>query len=136
MLTSAECEPVEGVFMAIDEFEAAAASRKYFHTDIPLAKLGWGVSGRVYLAPNSRVAMKVHRAFESFNRELACYHILRKQRIDRLLGLIVPKLRGWRTADSLSSWTLCILHTYWTSREPCSSHLIFRTTPEQDGIAT
>jgi hypothetical protein len=57
-------------------------------------RLGWGISGYVYLSPDARTAVKIHRYAEGFERELAVYRILRRLKLKSVCGLTVPQLRG------------------------------------------
>ena len=82
--------------MELDHTAAAAIAQRYFATSEPLVRLGWGVSGYVYLSPDLRSAVKVHRSEESFSRELEVYQRLRRLRITQLHGLTIPKLRDFR----------------------------------------
>ena len=56
--------------MNVDPKIANDIAMRYFATDKPLIRLGWGISGFVYLSPDTRTAVKVHRHAESFEREL------------------------------------------------------------------
>jgi hypothetical protein len=83
--------------MELDQKAAAEIAQRYFRTKQPLTRLGWGISGYVYLSPDLQTAVKVHRREESFRNELEVYRRLRKLRISNLHGLTIPKLRGYRT---------------------------------------
>src|SRR5688500_14974572 len=83
--------------MELDHQSAARIAQRYFHTSEPLVRLGWGISGYVYLSPDLRTAVKVHRHEESFARELEVYRRLRRLGITQLHGLTVPKLRGYHS---------------------------------------
>jgi|SRR5687768_3695038 len=102
--------------MDIDEIGAAEIAQRYFVTTEPLVRLGWGISGYVYLSPDLRTAVKVHRREESFVQELAVYRRLRRLRITRLHGLTIPKLRSFRSDVNLIRWTLSVLHISSISR--------------------
>ena len=80
--------------MELDRNSAAKVAADFFGVATPLEPLGWGISGFVYLSPDSRTAVKVHRGEAGFIRELEVYRILRKLGITQLHGLNVPKLRG------------------------------------------
>lgn len=82
--------------MEIDHSAAAEIAKHFFGITAPPTRLGWGISGHVFLSPDLRTAVKVHRREESFTRELEVYQILRKHRITQLHGLTIPKLRGHR----------------------------------------
>jgi hypothetical protein len=82
--------------MELDHRTAAAIAGLYFDTSVPLVRLGWGISGYVYLSPDLRTAVKVHRHHESYVRELEVYRRLSQLRITRLHGLSIPKLRAYR----------------------------------------
>ncbi len=43
--------------MDIDEIGAAEIAQRYFVTTEPLVRLGWGISGYVYLSPDLRTAV-------------------------------------------------------------------------------
>jgi hypothetical protein len=83
--------------MEVDHQRAARVAQRYFGTTEPPVRLGWGISGYVYLSPDLRTAVKIHRRQESFARELEVYRRLRHLRINGLHGLTIPKLRGHRT---------------------------------------
>jgi hypothetical protein len=82
--------------MSLDHQVAAKIAQDYLRTTKPLKRLGWGIGGFVYLSPDGRTAVKVHRHEEGFFRELEVYRRLRKLRITQLHGLTIPKLRGYR----------------------------------------
>jgi hypothetical protein len=58
--------------MELDQKAAAEIAQRYFRTKQPLTRLGWGISGYVYLSPDL-------------------------QTVSNLYGLTSPKLRGYRT---------------------------------------
>lgn len=80
--------------MELTSQAAAEIARQYFGAD-PIDQLGWGISGYVYLSPDRRTAVKVHRHEESFRQELSAYKMLHKIGIVELHGLNVPKLRSF-----------------------------------------
>ena len=82
--------------MELDHRTAAEIAGLYFNTRAALVRLGWGISGYVYLSPDLRTAVKVHRRCESYARELEVYRRLSRLRITQLHGLSIPKLRGYR----------------------------------------
>jgi hypothetical protein len=82
--------------MELDHHAAAQIAQNYFEADRPLLRLGWGISGFVYLSPDTRTAVKVHRYDESFERELKVYRHLQKLNIIEVLGLAIPQLREAR----------------------------------------
>lgn len=79
--------------MALDPETAAVIAKSFLNTDLPLKALGWGMNGFVYLSPDGRTAVKVHRYNDHFEQELEVYRYLRKLRINELLGISIPKLR-------------------------------------------
>ncbi|HLL89343.1 MAG TPA: hypothetical protein VK324_08570 [Tepidisphaeraceae bacterium] len=83
--------------MELDHQISAEIAECYFDAAEPLKSLGWGISGFVYLSPDSRTAVKIHRRHESFLRELEVYRRLRSLKISQLHGLTIPKLRGYRS---------------------------------------
>lgn len=87
--------------MELNHEKAAGIVQRYFGTTETLTRLGWGISGYVYLSPDLRTAVKVHSHEESFDRELAVYHRLRHLRITQLHGLTIPKLRNYRRGVKL-----------------------------------
>jgi hypothetical protein len=89
-----------GSFM-LDPTQAAAAAEQYFSVANPLTKLGWGISGHVFLSPDLGSVVKVHHFKEGFERELDVYRRLQRLRITRLHGLSVPKLIGHRAELNL-----------------------------------
>lgn len=82
--------------MELDHRSAAEIAEFYFNASAPLVRLGWGISGYVYLSPDLRTAVKVHRRSQSYARELEVYRRLNSLRITQLHGLSIPKLRGHR----------------------------------------
>lgn len=80
--------------MNVDHSTAAIIAQRYFRTKEPLVRLGWGISGYVYLSPDARTAVKIHRYSDSFDRELAVYRTLRHLKLRTVCGLTVPQLRG------------------------------------------
>lgn len=87
--------------MDIDLSTAEEIAKQYFGTTQSLARLGWGISGFVYLSPDLVTVVKVHRAKEGFERELATYQRLAQIQLTRLLGLTVPKLRDYRRSPNI-----------------------------------
>src|SRR5688500_5897686 len=83
--------------MEMNHAKATRIAQRYFATTQPFERLGWGIGGYVYLSPDSRTAVKVHRRQEGFERELEVYRRLRRLRLTQLHGLSIPKLRGYRT---------------------------------------
>ena len=79
--------------MNLDLKIAAEIAQRYFRIDQPLVNLGWGISGFVFLSPDTRTAVKVHRRIEGFQRELYVYRKLNQLKITQLHGLTIPKLR-------------------------------------------
>jgi hypothetical protein len=82
--------------MIIDHEKYAAAAQQYFGTTTTLRRLGWGISGHVYLSPDALTAVKILRRPESFATELEVYQRLKRAGITTLNGLTVPKLRDYR----------------------------------------
>ena len=80
--------------MGLDHQSAAKIAAAFFNVPGPLVRLGWGISGYVYLSPDVRTAVKIHRNHEGFQRELDVYRRLQRLNITELHGLTVPKLRG------------------------------------------
>jgi len=80
----------------IDHKAPAIVAQMYLGTTAPLTRLGWGITGHVYLSPDLASAVKVHRRDESFWNEVQVYHQLRRLRLDRIHGLTIPKLRAYR----------------------------------------
>jgi hypothetical protein len=87
--------------MELDHTKATAIARQYFGTTGPLQRLGWGISGFVYLSPDAQRAVKVHTRAEGFAIELKVYRKLQALGITRLHGLTVPKLRDHRNDFNL-----------------------------------
>lgn len=81
--------------MEIDHQTAELIATEYLGAT-PARRLGWGISGYVYLSPGLRSAVKVHRSVEGFTRELEVYRRLRALGITSVHGLTVPKLRNSR----------------------------------------
>jgi hypothetical protein len=76
--------------------EADNIARQYFGTSEPLAMLGWGIAGFVYLSPDRRSVVKVHSRAEGFHTELDVYRRLAQLRITQLHGLTIPRLINHR----------------------------------------
>lgn len=87
--------------MESESSKFAAMAQKYIGTDAPLARLGWGISGYVFLTPDLRTALKVHRYKEGFATEVQVYQMLKRLRLTRLLGFTIPRLLDSR-ADLLT----------------------------------
>ncbi len=94
--------------MNVDQKIANDIAKRYFDTDKTLIRLGWGISGFVYLSPDTRTAVKVHRHAESFERELYVYRKLARLKINRLHGLTIPKLRDNRADVKLLNMDICM----------------------------
>jgi hypothetical protein len=82
--------------MELNHANSAAIAQQFLGTTAPLRRLGWGISGYVYLSPDAQTAVKVHRRAEGFWNEVRAYQKLQSLGITRLQGLTVPKLRGYR----------------------------------------
>jgi hypothetical protein len=82
--------------MSLDPSSAAVIAQQYLATNDRLQSLGWGIGGYVYLSPDSRTAVKIHRYVDGYSRELAVYRHLQQLRISQVVGLTLPKLRGSR----------------------------------------
>lgn len=50
--------------MEIDGQQAHLIVQKYIGTNATLTRLGWGISGFVFLSPNLRTAIKIHKRIE------------------------------------------------------------------------
>ena len=87
--------------MDIDLKTAMTTAQRYLGTSNPLEVLGWGIGGYVFLSPDARTAVKVHRSRDGFNRELYVYRALRRLKITEIHGLNVPQLRGQSDADMI-----------------------------------
>ncbi len=87
--------------MELDLKTSAEIAQSYFRSNEPLVRLGWGISGFVYLSPDTRTAVKVHRNQQSFDRELYVYRKLAMLKMNRLHGLTIPKLRGEHSESEL-----------------------------------
>lgn len=61
---------------------------------VPLLRLGWGVSGAVFLSPDARTAIKVFHREEQYQTELNAYRILWRAKLFELHGLTIPRPRG------------------------------------------
>jgi hypothetical protein len=83
--------------MDLDPKGAEQIARHYLGATNPLARLGWGIGGYVYLSPDGRAAVKVHRGEEGFVREVEAYERLRRTRISQVHGIVIPKLHDFRT---------------------------------------
>jgi hypothetical protein len=80
--------------MELDRKTAEEIAKRHLATSEPLKCLGWGIGGFVYLSPDLRTAVKVHRSEEGFQTELRVYRRLAALKISQLHGLTIPKLRG------------------------------------------
>jgi hypothetical protein len=87
--------------MGLDQKTASEIARRYFRNSNPPVRLGWGISGYVFLSPDLRTAVKIHRSRESFIRELEVYRLLHRLKISRLHGLTIPKLIKYRSRIKL-----------------------------------
>jgi hypothetical protein len=47
--------------MELDPKTAATIAQDYFGSPVPVERLGWGISGFVYLSPDLSTAVKVFR---------------------------------------------------------------------------
>ena len=83
--------------MQLDPKTALTIAQEYIGTTLPLTRLGWGVNGIVYLSPDGRSAVKVHHEKEGFTRETEVYKRLWRLRISQLHGIVIPRLRGYRS---------------------------------------
>jgi hypothetical protein len=100
--TCDECDLFAGSSMNFDpSTDYHAIAQDYFRTTQKLQRLGYGMSGTVYLSPDTRTAVKVHYRYESFAREYEVYRKLRHLKISRLHGLTIPKLRDQRADVNL-----------------------------------
>src|SRR5690349_14532065 len=80
--------------MSIDLAGAEFRAREYIGATVPLLRLGWGISGAVFLSPDSRLAIKVFHREESYATELRAYRILARAKLYELHGLTIPRPRG------------------------------------------
>jgi hypothetical protein len=87
--------------MAQDRHFSADIAKNYCGVTTDLVRLGWGISGYVYLSPDSRTAIKVHSGQDGFDRELQVYRQLDKLKINNIQGLTVPKLWDARPESKL-----------------------------------
>lgn len=94
MSSSAECEETGPEIMEFNSLIAHQVAQEYIGTSEQLTTLGWGISGYVFLSPDYRTAIKVHKYPESYSNELLVYRKLRRLRLTHLHGLSIPKLRG------------------------------------------
>jgi hypothetical protein len=82
--------------MELNPVTAAEIARDYIGSNAPLARLGWGIGGFVYLSPDGRTAVKVHRGEEGFTREVEVYQRIRRLRITEIHDVVIPKLHDFR----------------------------------------
>jgi hypothetical protein len=82
--------------MEFNEKYAREVAQGYVGTTEPLKRLGWGVSGFVFLSPDLRTALKVHRNDEGYTTEVKVYKELGRLKISKIRGLTVPKMRDYR----------------------------------------
>lgn len=80
--------------MSYDLSAAEDRAREYLGTSAPLRRLGWGISGAVFLSHDLRTAVKVLHYQERYEAEVRAYRILAQHRLFRLHGLTIPKPRG------------------------------------------
>jgi hypothetical protein len=83
--------------MELDHAGALAIAQRYFDTTDTLTRLGWGISGFVYLSPTLNSVVKVHRYDTGFWTEVRAYQRLRRLRISKLFGLTIPTLKDFRS---------------------------------------
>jgi hypothetical protein len=76
--------------MDLNPHTAEQIARQYLRTAASLARLGWGIGGYVYLSPDARAAVKVHRGEEGFTREVEAYQRLRRFRISQVHNITIP----------------------------------------------
>lgn len=95
MSTSLECDSPINSNMALDLQSAHQRAQQYSGTTANLVRLGWGVSGFVYLSADGRSAIKIHRTTEQFATEKRAYLILGRYGITSICGLTVPKMRDY-----------------------------------------
>ncbi|MBC8107990.1 MAG: serine/threonine protein kinase [Anaerolineae bacterium] len=82
--------------MDSDAIKFADIAQKYIGTGAPLARLGWGISGYVYLAPDLRTAVKVLKYSAGFQAEVRTYQLLRRLGMRQLLGFTIPRMLDYR----------------------------------------
>jgi hypothetical protein len=82
--------------MELDPTTAAEIARNYVGATAPLTRLGWGIGGFVYLSPDGRTAVKVHRHEAGFLTEVEAYMRLRRVRTSQLHGIVIPKVHDQR----------------------------------------
>lgn len=75
--------------MDSDADKFAAIAQKYIGASEPLTRLGWGISGYVYLTPDLRSAIKAHRYGQGFHAEVRTYQMLRRLGMRNLLGFTI-----------------------------------------------
>lgn len=100
--TYAECEVLNGFgqfevgVMSLNHATAEQIARDYVGATGPLHRLGWGIGGYVYLSPDGRTAVKVHRHEAGFVNEVEAYFRLRRVRTSQLHGITIPKVHDAR----------------------------------------
>jgi hypothetical protein len=82
--------------MELDHASAEQIARDYLGATEPLKRLGWGIGGFVYLSPDGRSAVKVHRHEQWFLNEVKAYYRLRSVRASQLHGVTIPKVHDER----------------------------------------
>lgn len=80
---------------------ALKAAQEFIGTTDPLAVLGWGVSGFVFLSPDLRTAIKVHHYPHGYVAEVKADMLLKQHRVTSLHGLTIPKLRNHSPSRNL-----------------------------------
>jgi hypothetical protein len=80
----------------LDHATAERIARDYVGATGPLIRLGWGIGGFVYLSPDGRTAVKVHRHEEGFLNEVEAYFRLRRVRTSQVHGVTIPKVHDER----------------------------------------
>jgi len=67
-------------------------AQRYFGSAAPPERIGWGISGYVYVSPELPTVVKIHHHQEFFARELEVYQRLSTLRLTSIIGLNVPRL--------------------------------------------
>lgn len=80
--------------MPFDLSDSERRAQKYIGASAPLLRLGWGMSGAVFLSPGTRAAVKVFHRREQYDAELKAYRILWREKLYDLHGLTIPRPRG------------------------------------------
>ena len=86
--------------------KAIELAKSYIGTTAEPDKLGFGVSGVVFLSPGGTTAIKIHQRLRSFQVELQAYEIITKHGLFDICGLSIPRLLHYDTKMRIIEMTV------------------------------